>query len=86
MTVDRYLVIYRDDDELSVGLRTRSEVEELLENLAPYNIEWINDPTKIDNMWFYDRIEDWPEKTGVIIKVLPIRVTPIKVVTQYRLE
>lgn len=86
MTFDRYLVIYRDDDEASIGLRTRSEVEELLTNLAPYNIEWMTDPSKIDNMWFYDRIEDWPEKTGVIIKLLPVTVTPVKVVTKYKLE
>lgn len=81
-----FLVIYRDDEEPSMSVRSKSETEQLVQDLSEFDIEWIDNIDKIDSRWWYARIEDWPEKTGVIIKLLPIKVTPVSVVTKYKLE
>lgn len=81
-----YLIIYRVDEEPSMTIRTLGETEQLVEELAEFKIEWIDNTDDIDSRWWYDRLEDWPEKTGVIIKLLPMKVTPVSVVTKYKLE
>lgn len=83
---ESFLVIWRDDEEPSITIRTKEETEKLLEEVAQYSIEWVQKIDDLDSDWFYDRIEDWPEKTGVIIKIQIMHPKCVKVVTKYSLE
>lgn len=83
---ESFLVIWRDEEEPSITIRTKEETEKLLEEVAQYSIEWVQKIDDLDSGWFYDRIEDWPEKTGVIIKMQIMRPKSVKVVTKYSLE
>lgn len=81
-----FLVIYRDYEEPSMSVGSKSETEQLVQDLSEFDIKWIDNIDEIDSRWWYARLEDWPVKTGVIIKLLPIKVTPVSVVTKYKLE
>lgn len=83
---DLYLVIFRDEDEPSTTIRTKKDTEKLLEELADRQIEWITKSDEVDSTWWYDRMEDWPEKTGVIIRMHLMRPNAVKIVTKYSLE
>lgn len=81
-----YLVIWRDNEEPSISVHTLAETEQLIEDLVEFKIEWIDNIDDINSRWWYDRLENWPENTGVIIKLLPMRVMSVSVVTKYKLE
>jgi exonuclease III len=83
---DMFLVIWRDQEEPSSTIRTKEETEKLLEEVAEDNIEWIHQIHDVDSSWWYDRMEDWPAKTGVIIKLQLMKPKSVRVVTKYSLE
>lgn len=83
---DLYLVIFRDEEEPSTSIRTKQETEKLLEQLTERNIEWIHKSSDVDSSWWYDGMGDWPEKTGIIIRMHLMRPKSVKVVTKYSLE
>lgn len=87
---DMFLVIWRDLEEPLISLRDEKEVIELLASIADptyaQDVQWIYNPEAIEDNWFYERLSDWPEHTGIIVRLKLVKPVPVTVTTHFKLE